>query len=140
MPSTFSKQSITLEAANAVLRAAEAEARRLGLSIAAAVVDDGGHLKAASRMDGAALVATDAAYKKARTAVGFGLETGEAWYDFIKDDPILLHGAPQLQDFILLGGGLPIVIDGHLCGALGVAGGHYAKDAACARAGLAVLG
>ena len=56
------------------------------------------------------LVSLGAAQKKALTAVGFGMPTGKPWHDFIKDDPILLQGAPSLPDFTLLGGGSDPVI------------------------------
>jgi hypothetical protein len=58
-----------------------------------AVVDDGGVLKAFSRMDGAALLSVQVAQDKAYTAVGFSMPT-HAWHDFIKDDPPLRDGAP----------------------------------------------
>ena len=131
--------SITLAAAAAAVEAAEAKAAELGMAIATTVVDHSGVVKMFSRMDGAVLVASDASYKKARTAVGFGMPTGKPWHDFIKDDPILSGGAPALEDFILLGGGSPVYVDGALVGAIGVAGGHYSKDEACAQAALDAL-
>ena len=67
------------------------------------------------------------------------MPTGKPWHDFIKDDPILSGGAPALEDFILLGGGSPIYVDGALVGAIGVAGGHYSKDEACVTAALEAL-
>lgn len=139
MKHTYSRASITAELARHLVQAAEAHARSIGVAITTAIVDESGVLKAYSRMDGSALVAGGASQKKARTAVGFGLATGKPWHDFIKDDPILRQGAQQLDDFILLGGGLPVVIDGAIVGAIGVAGGHYAQDEACAKAALESL-
>ncbi|MEO0602801.1 MAG: heme-binding protein [Myxococcota bacterium] len=139
MEPTYPRASITAELARHLIEAAEIHARSLGLAITTAVVDESGVLKAFSRMDHSPLVAGGASHKKARTAVGFGIPTGEAWHDFIKDDPILTQGAQQLDDFILLGGGLPIVHDGQLIGAIGVSGGHYTQDEACARAALECL-
>jgi len=136
---TFQRPSITLAAAQRMVQAALLEAEGRAMHIAVVVVDESGRLKAFARMDAAPLVATDAARKKAVTAVGFGLETGPPWHDFIKGDPILAGGAPQLKDFILLGGGIPVVVDGAICGAIGVAGGHYEQDTACARAGISAL-
>lgn len=137
---TFHRASLTAAAATRMLDAAERQAVAQGLAIVTVIVDESGVLKALRRMDGAPLVAVGAAQKKALTAVGFGLPTGKAWHDFIKDDPILLHGAAQLPDFILLGGGLPITVEGAVVGAIGVSGGHYTADEACARAALAELG
>jgi uncharacterized protein GlcG (DUF336 family) len=135
-----SRSSITAAAAQKMVEAAEAHAASLGMAIVTVVVDESGVLKMLRRMDGAPLVALGAAQKKALTAVGFGLPTGKAWHDFIKDDPILMHGAPSLPDFTLLGGGLPLKAGGEVVGAIGVSGGHYAQDEACARAALAAVG
>lgn len=139
MSDTFSKPSLCLEAATRVLRAAEAKAAQLGLCIATTVVDESGVTKAFARMDGAPLVAVDVSRKKATTAVGFGLATGKTWHDFVKDDPILAAGAQSLPDFTMLGGGFPIIVGGHMVGAVGVSGGHYSQDEECARAGLGVV-
>ena len=139
MSDTFSKNSLSLAAAHAVVAAAEAKARDVGLAIATTVVDESGVLKYFSRMDGAPLVAVEVSRKKAVTAVGFGLSTGKAWHDFIKDDPILSAGAPSIPDFTMLGGGLPVMAGGAVVGAVGVSGGHYSQDEQCARAGLAAL-
>ena len=136
---TISQKSISLKAAMCAAQGAQDCAARLGMAIAVSVVDQGGVSKFFCRMDGAALVANEAAWKKARTAVGFGMPTGTAWHDFIKDDPILNAGAHALQDFILLGGGLPIYVEDVLVGAIGVAGGHYAKDEECAKAALLAI-
>lgn len=137
---TFPRSSITAAAATAMIDAAEAEARKRGLAIVTVIVDESGVLKTMRRMDGAPLVSIGAAHKKALTAVGFGMPTGRAWHEFIKDDPILLHGAPSLPDFTLLGGGFPITLGGATVGAIGVSGGHYSVDEACAQAALAALG
>jgi uncharacterized protein GlcG (DUF336 family) len=56
------------------------------------------------------------------------MPTGDQWYQFIKDDPILLRGVEQLPDFILLGGGSPIMENNEVIGAIGVSGGHYKQD------------
>lgn len=137
---TLQRPTITATAAAALIEAAERHAAAIGLAIVTVVVDDAGHMKAMRRMDGAALVAIEVAGKKARTAVGFGMATGRAWHAFIGGDPILAAGAPSLPDFTMLGGGLPIRVEGALIGAIGVSGGHYDQDEACALAALAALG
>ncbi|MCA9701513.1 MAG: heme-binding protein [Myxococcales bacterium] len=136
---TFEKRSLQINAAKKIIKHAEAKAEELGMKIAITIVDESGVLKAFSRMDGAPLIAVGASRKKAVTAVGFGLSTGSAWYEFIKDDPILMHGAQSFDDFTLLGGGLAIIVDGQIVGAVGVSGGHYSHDEQCAKAGLAAL-
>ncbi len=136
---TFAKLSISTQVAQRMIAAAEHKAQELGLRIATAVVDESGILKAFSRMDGAPLVAVGISVKKGVTAVGFGMPTGKPWHDFVKDDPILLHGYQSIEQFTMFGGGFPIYVDGQLVGAIGVSGGHYSKDEECARAGLAVI-
>ncbi len=133
---TFQRASISAECAASMIDAAERQAQALGIAIVTVIVDESGITKASRRMDGAPLVAVDAALAKARTAVGFGLATGEPWYAMMKDDPLLLHGAGQLKHFTLLPGGHPVVVDGATVGAIGISGAHYSLDDKCARAAL----
>ena len=139
MPASFDRKSVTLEAAQQAIDAAAAKAREIGVPMAIAVVDPDGTLKAFSRMDGAALLAVRIAQQKAWTAISFGLPTQGLW-EFIKDDPPLLHSLPHQENMILFGGGSPISLDGQMIGGIGVSGGHYSQDQECADAGLAALG
>ena len=140
MAQTFPKASITTEAAHEVIAAAEAKAGEIGTPMVIAVVDDGGVLKAFSRMDGAALLSVQVAQDKAYTAVGFGMPT-HGWHDFIKDDPPLADGATAgIDRLVIFGGGYPITVDGQIVGAVGVSGGHYSEDQQVAEAGLAAIG
>jgi uncharacterized protein GlcG (DUF336 family) len=137
---TFPKSSISTEAAHQAIAAAEAKAADIGTPMVIAVVDDGGVLKAFSRMDGAALLSVQIAQDKAYTAVGFGMPT-HGWHDFIKDDPPLADGAPTgIDRLVIFGGGYPITVDDEIVGAIGVNGGHYSEDQQVAEAGLAALG
>ncbi len=139
MAASFDRKSITLEAAQQAAAAAAVKAQEIGVPMAIAVVDPDGTLKAFSRMDGAALLAVRIAQQKAWTAISFGLPTLGLW-EFIKDDPPLLHSLPHQENMILFGGGSPISIDGQMIGGIGVSGGHYSQDQECADAGLAALG
>lgn len=139
MSQTFDKKSISTEACHRMIAAAEDKARALGVPMNIAVVDDGGVLKAFSRMDGAALLSVKIAQDKAYTAVGFGMPS-HAWYDFIKDDPPLAAGAPAgIDRLVIFGGGYPIKVGDALVGAIGVSGGHYSQDMEVAEAGLAAF-
>ena len=138
MARTLTKASITNEAAIEAIRAAETKAAEIGVPMCIAVVDESGVLKAFSRMDGAALLSVDIAQDKAYTAVSFGMPT-HGWFDFIKDDPPLLHGIVKTPRLIVFGGGYPIQIDGAVVGGIGVSGGHYTQDMEVAEAGLAAL-
>ncbi|MEA2323493.1 MAG: hypothetical protein QOD81_3343 [Solirubrobacteraceae bacterium] len=139
MAQTFTKSSITSEAAHQLIAAAEAEAADLGKPFVIAVVDDNGVLKAFSRMDGAPLLSVQIAQDKAYTAVGFGLPT-HGWHDFIKDDPPLAAGAPSgIDRLVVFGGGYPITIGDEVVGGIGVSGGHYSEDQQVAEAALGVV-
>lgn len=136
---TITKSSISLEAARAVLQAAEAKSAELGLSMVIAVVDESGVLKAFSRMDGAPLLSVDLAKDKAYSAAAYGIAT-DAWFDFIKDDPPLLHGIVKTPRLVVFGGGIPITAaDGAVVGGIGVSGGHYSQDMVVAEAGRAAF-
>ena len=140
MADSFAKASISTEAARRLIAAAEAKAAELGKPFVTAVVDDGGVLKALSRMDGAPVLSVQVAQDKAYTAVGFGLPT-HGWHDFIKDDPPLAAGAPSgIDRLVVFGGGYPIVVEDQLVGGIGVSGGHYSEDMTVAEAALAALG
>jgi uncharacterized protein GlcG (DUF336 family) len=137
---TVSKLTVSAAAANLLLDAAEAEANRLGIAVAVAVLDESGVLKALRRMDGAPLVTVKASQDKAYTAVAFGIPSS-AWYPMIKDDPALLHGVPAaMERIVIFGGGVPINADGQLVGGVGVSGGTADQDAQCAEASVASLG
>ena len=133
---TYTRTTLSAESAQELVRVAFSKADDLGIRVSVTVVDESGVLKAYGRMDGAPLVAEGACRKKALTAVGFGLRTGDDWYNFIKEDPQLVAGVGSLPDFILLGGGAPIMVEGEPVGAIGVAGGHYRQDEACVEAAL----
>jgi len=124
---TFEKRSIGIGAAQRIIEAAFREADSLGIKVAVTVVDESGGLKAFGRQDGAALINTRSSQSKAHTAVGFGLPT-RAWYPMIKDDPAVLHGVVGALDVVIFGGGVPLKVDGHLVGAVGVGGGSHEQD------------
>ncbi len=140
MTFTFQRASLTSQAASDLIQACVTAAREAGLALAFHIVDESGVPKAMLRMDGAPLIAIDAARKKAVTAVGYGIPTGKTWADFIAPDPILSRGVDSFHDFTLLGGGLPIRVGGELVGALGISGGHYSQDEAVGHAALAAVG
>jgi len=137
MTETFAKQSISHETAQKMVAAAVAKATALGIPQVVAVLDESGLLKAFCRMDGAALVSIDVAQNKAYTAL-FGMPSQD-FYNFIKDDPALLAGAPHIPRIVLFGGGLPIKVGDKVVGGIGVSGGSVEQDVACAQAGLDIL-
>src|SRR3954453_20422010 len=140
MAQTFPKASISTETAHEMIAAAEAKARDIGTPMVIAVVDDGGVLKAFSRMDGAPPLSVQVAQDKAYTAVGFAMPT-HGWHDFIKDDPPLADGAPSgIDRLVVFGGGYPLLAGDQLVGGIGVSASHYSEDMQVAEAALAALG
>jgi uncharacterized protein GlcG (DUF336 family) len=136
---TFQKASITLETAERIIKAAEAKAQEMGKSMVIAVCDEDGVLKAFHRMDGAALLSVQIAQDKAYTAISFGGLSTDGWYDFIKNDPPLLHGIVKTDRLIVFGGGYAIKTEEGIIGGIGVSGGHYSEDMKVAQAGLEAL-
>jgi uncharacterized protein GlcG (DUF336 family) len=135
---TFQKATITLEAAQRLIGAAQAKAREMGKPMCIAICDSDGTLKAFSRMDGAALLSVQIAQDKAYTAISFGMATHE-WHEFVENDPPLLHGIIKTERLIVFGGGFPIKTEAGIIGGIGVSGGHWTDDMQVAQAGLDAL-
>lgn len=130
------RRTLTLDAARRVAAAAEAEARRNKWAVSIAVVDDAGHLLVFYRMDGSKLVAIDIAERKARTAVYFQGPTKGL------EEEVTTGGRTALlpiDGFMPLEGGIPLLVDGEMVGAIGVSGVSGAQDAQCAQAGVKAL-
>ncbi len=140
---SFQKSTITLEAAERIIKAAEAKAQEMGKSMCIAVCDEDGTLKAFKRMDGAPLLrpllSVQIAQDKAYTAISFGGLATHEWYDFIKNDPPLLNGIVKTDRLIVFGGGYAIKTSEGIIGGIGVSGGHYSEDMQIAEAGLEAL-
>ena len=131
------KPTLDLVDLKAIASAAEAEAIRNAWMVTIAVVDDGGHLLWLQRLDGAPPISAEIAPAKARTAA-VGRRESKTYEDMINQGRISFLSAPSLQG--MLEGGLPIFVDGHCLGAVGVSGVKSAEDAQIARAGIAALG
>ena len=138
MANVVKRYSISSELAQKMVNAAVAKARELGVAENVAILDDGGNLKAFSRMDGASMPTIEIAQNKAYTAL-FGVSTQD-FFDFIQGDPSFLAGIPTLARVAAYGGGFPIKVDGEIVGAIGVSGGPAVQnDVDCARAALALV-
>ena len=130
--------SISQHAGLAAVKAAVAEGLETGCRVNAAVVDAGGNLVAFLRADGAFLPSIAIAQDKAYTAAGFGMAT-DRLYRLIEGSPALRDGILNRERVAAFPGGLPIVVDGLLVGAIGVSGGSEEEDVRCAEAGLAAV-
>ncbi len=137
--STRSRRTLTLSGARAVLDAALAHAERIGVPVNVCVSDDAGHQIMAARMDGAALLSATIAADKAYTVAAFlGIPTHQ-WFDLIKDEPSLREGIVHRDRLVIFGGGVAVIVDGELVGAIGVSGGSAEQDREIAEAGAAAL-
>ncbi len=139
MADLIDARTIGFAAANRALDAAVREAATLEVSVAVAVADRAGNPVVYSRMDGAPLLSGQIAQDKAYTVAAFGLPTHE-WFEMIKDEPPLLHGIVKTERLIVFGGGVPILVDGQLVGAVGVSGGTAEQDRRIAEAAADVIG
>ncbi len=104
---TIVKHSIDGETAEKAVAAAAKKAAELKLKMCIAVTDEAGDLKAFLRMDGAPKLSIDIATNKAYTAASFSMPT-HAWFEFIKNDPPLLHGITHTPRLVVFGGGFPL--------------------------------
>ena len=133
----ISKSVLTLHDVKAIAIAAEAEALRNAWAVTIAIVDDGGHLLWLQRLDDAAPVSAHIAPAKARTAA-LGRRESRVYEEMINQGRVSFLSAPTLEG--LLEGGIPIMVDRHCVGAVGVSGVKAAEDARVAKAGIAALG
>ncbi|HBS27942.1 MAG TPA: heme-binding protein [Phycisphaerales bacterium] len=128
--------TLTLEGANRVLAAAIAKAKEKSAGGAIAVVDHGGSLIAFQRLDGTFPAGAAVSLGKARTSAVFKKPT-KAFEDSINGGRTALAA---VQEMTPLQGGVPILVDGHVVGAIGVSGAHsQQEDEEIALAGAAAV-
>jgi len=128
------KKTITLEGAKLIAAAAHAEAQKNSWNMVIAVVDDGGHTIYLERMDNAQIGSVLIAQEKAAGAVRFKRAT-KAIEDMVSGGRTALLGLPGV---IPIEGGVPLIVEGQVIGAIGVSGGTSTQDGLVAAAGLAV--
>ena len=131
------KAVLELSDLKTIAAAAEAEALRNQWAVTIAIVDDGGHLLWLQRLDGAAPVSAHIAPAKAHTAATGRRET-KIYEDIINNGRYAFITAPSIEG--MLEGGVPIIKDGQVIGAVGVSGVKSIEDAQIAKAGIAALG
>jgi len=127
-------KALTLDGARNIMSASDAEARRNGWTVAIAVVDPSGSIVLFQRADGARPSNVDFALRKARTAAHYQRPTKAL-------DSAVTAGRIQwlATDALPIEGGIPIVVNGQVIGAVGVSGATSAQDAQVAAAGIAAL-
>lgn len=132
----LTRKMLTAADVEIIAKASEAEALANQWAVAIAVCDDGGHLLWMKRLDGAAPISAQIAPNKARTAA-LGRRESKAYEDVINGGRYSFLSAPSLE--AMLEGGVPIVVDGHVIGAVGVSGVKSNEDAQIAKAGITAL-
>jgi glc operon protein GlcG len=128
------KTALTLEGAKRIAAAAEQKARAVGARVVIAVVDEGGSLLLLERLDDTQVASVNVGIDKARTAAIYR-RPSKVLEEQVKNgrmSALALHGAVALQ------GGVPIVVEGKVIGAIGVSGETPGQDEDIALAGAAV--
>lgn len=131
------KAVLTLAEIDTLLAAGRAEAERQGWAVCIAVADDGGHPLALLRLDGATPNSAYIAPEKARSAA-LARKESKVLEEMINNGRTAFLSAPLMQG--MLEGGVPILVDGQVVGAVGVSGVKAPEDAQVAKAAIAALG
>ncbi len=126
---------VSLQRAQAAAQAAMAEAAKRGWSMNIAVVDSGAHLVTFLRMDGAQVASVSIAQHKARVAALYRRPT-KVFEDGVQHG---LNYLLSLDDIIASRGGIPLVEDGRIIGAIGCSGGAGSQDEVTCMAGAATI-
>lgn len=136
---TRASAALTLSGARAALDSALAHAESIGARMNVAVVDAGGIVVAFARMDGAFNLSGSIARDKAKTVAGFGGVPSADLYAAIEGEPAVRDGIANRDGVAAFGGGVPILVDGELVGAVGASGGSAEEDTQVAQAGADAL-
>ena len=135
----MTRPTLSSDAARLLIEAAVAEARELSVAITVVVVDESGVTKEMLRMDGAPLVSVQTAINKAYAAAAIGMPPDD-FYAAIESDGAAVAEFGTRPGLALIAGGLPVLTDGKVAGAIGVAGAMTgAEDRRIAEAGVGAL-
>ena len=127
---------INLEIAKTIIEGAEKEAKKLGINMVISVVDEGGNLIAKHRMDDAWIASLEISQNKAWTSVALKAPTAALAEATVPNAE--LYGLTTTNDgkIVVFGGGIPLVVDGKVIGAIGVSGNAVPNDVKVAEAGV----
>lgn len=134
------RQTLSAQSARALVDAACGEANTKSVPVTVIAVDESGVLKEARRMDGAPLVSLQTAINKAYAAAAIGMPPDD-FFAAIESDGAAVASFAARPGLALIAGGVPILVDGQVAGAIGVAGAmtgaedRQIAEAAVARAG-----
>jgi glc operon protein GlcG len=130
-----SKAILSQKEVSMILAAARSEAQLNHWNVSIAVVDDGGHLLALERLDGCAPIGAYIATEKARTSA-LGRRESKGYEEMVNGGRTAFLSAPLLTS---LEGGVPVIVDGQVIGAVGVSGVKADQDAQIAKVGAQAL-
>ena len=127
---------LNLEIAKTIIEGAEQEAKKLGINMVISVVDEGGNLIAKHRMDDAWIASIEISQNKAWTSVALKAPTAALAEATVPNAE--LYGLTTTNDgkIVVFGGGIPLVEDGKVVGAIGVSGNAVPNDVKVAEAGV----
>lgn len=131
--------ALTLEDARNIISAAEAKATEIGQPMNIAVVDVGGNVISHVRMDGAWLGGIDISINKAFTSRAFDIQTKDLAENSQPNQQFYGIAASNNGRIMIFAGGIPLIRDGEVVGAIGVSGGSGQQDQDVAEAGVKAL-
>jgi uncharacterized protein GlcG (DUF336 family) len=129
---------LNLQMAKKLIEGAEQEALRIGVPMVITVVDEGGNLVATHRMDDALLVSVDISLNKAWTAVALKMPTSQLAEVGGPGGELYGINTTNSGRVVVFGGGIPLHLNGHIIGAIGVSGGSVNQDVQVAEAAVRV--
>ena len=130
---------ITLDLAKEIIAGAEEEANKIGVSMVISVVDDGGNLIAIHRMDDAWLASVDIAQNKAWTSVALKMPSANLADATVPAAELYGLNTTNNGRLVVFGGGIPLVFEDKVVGAIGVSGSSVPNDVKVAEAGVKVF-
>lgn len=121
------RPTLSAKVSRRLIDAAVSEATQRSVPVTVVTVDESGVVKAVHRMDGAPLVSIQTAQNKAYAAAATGMPTDD-FYSAIESDGAAVASFAARPGLALIGGGLPVLADGQVAGAIGVAGAMTADE------------
>jgi uncharacterized protein GlcG (DUF336 family) len=127
-------KKLTLETAKQLIAVAEQKSRQMGLFSNIAIVDEGANLIAFARMENARIAGIEISKNKAWTSVSMQMPTANLAQSALPGGPSFGVNTTNFGKVVILGGGIPLISEGHIVGGIGVSGGSSAQDIEIANA------
>ncbi|MBK5333994.1 MAG: heme-binding protein [Ilumatobacteraceae bacterium] len=139
-PDVVAMNTLSMWAAQRIADAAIAAASSGDVAACIAVCDPSGAAIITVRMDGAPRLSAEVALNKAYSVAAFNGMPTDKWWPLLADDPALVHGFTHTDRLVVFAGGVPVLVDGEVVGAVGVSGGSAEQDRQIAQAGADAVG